>query len=73
MDEKQIERLFRIDLSLGTEAFRDALLARCLAALGSDEYAFELDDDDLDLLAAAGNPQIALKPTNLGDNRSKDA
>ena len=55
MDEKEITRILRQDLSVGTEAFRDNLLARCIAELGTDDYAIELDDADLELLSAAGD------------------
>ena len=60
--EKRLQQMFKLDLSAGTEAFRDDLLARCLAVLGSDSASndasegIELDDDALDLLAAAGDP-----------------
>ncbi len=55
MDEKEIARILKQDLSVGTEAFRDDLLARCIAVLGTDDYAIELDDADLELLSAAGD------------------
>lgn len=52
-----IERLMKQDLSAGTEAFREDLLARCLDVLASDEdRCEEIDDSDLELLAAAGTP-----------------
>ena len=56
--EEMLERVMKADFSAGTEAFRDALLARCLAELdaGSADDGAELDDDDLGLLAAAGDP-----------------
>ena len=62
MRQGDIERLLAHDFSAGTEAFREDLLGRCLAELGADadadaadfEYA-EIDDGDLDMLAAAGN------------------
>lgn len=53
MDEREIVRILRQDLSKGTEKFRDALLARCLAVLGSGD-GIELDDSELEMLAAAG-------------------
>lgn len=55
MNEQEVTRILQLDLSIGTEAFRDALLQRCLAVLDTKEVA-SLDDDELDLLAAAGNP-----------------
>ena len=54
MDESAIERLLGRDLSEGTEAFRDALLDRCLEVLGQADEGIPLDDDALDLLSAAG-------------------
>lgn len=58
--EKKLEQLLQADLSVGTEAFRDALLARCLKALPEaiDEPQ-SLEDADLVLLAAAGNVYAA--------------
>lgn len=58
MDEHDLERILRQDLAQGTEAFRDDLLARCLAELSSQDAA-ELSDDELELLAAAGDPALA--------------
>ena len=55
--ERMIKRLMKQDLSAGTEAFREDLLARCLDVLDSDEdRCEEVDDSDLELLAAAGTP-----------------
>ena len=57
--ERYLERLMKQDFSKGTEAFRDELLARCLAVLKSDDGAMPLDDSDIELLAAAGGmPEI---------------
>ncbi|MBQ9041281.1 MAG: hypothetical protein IJ111_00535 [Eggerthellaceae bacterium] len=55
--EQMIRGLMRADLSAGTEAFREELLARCLEELdaGSCDSGTELDDSALDLLAAAGD------------------
>ena len=58
MDEHDLERILRQDLAQGTEAFRDDLLARCLAELSSQDAA-ELSDGELELLAAAGDPSLA--------------
>lgn len=45
------------DFSRGTEAFADDLLGRCLSVLGQEEDEFaEISDDQLEFLAAAGNP-----------------
>ena len=45
------------DFSKGTEAFAEDLLGRCLSVLGQEENDFaEISDDELDMLAAAGNP-----------------
>ena len=71
--EQMLSRLLRADFSAGTEAFRDELLARCLAILDADvrdEAAgsesgcrvVELDDADLELLAAAGDGACAGEP-----------
>ena len=54
MDERDIERILRQDLSKDTDEFRDELLSRCLSVLGSQD-GVELDDSDLELLAAAGD------------------
>ena len=58
MDEREIERIMRQDLSKGTEKFRDALLARCLAVLGSEDGML-LDDSELELLAAELAEELA--------------
>lgn len=55
MDEKRLEQLLKQDLSDGTDAFRDALLGSCLDVLCSENDAREVDEDDLELLAAAGD------------------
>ena len=55
MDEQDIRSILRQDLSKGTEKFRDALLARCLAVLDSGD-GIELGDFELEMLAAAGEP-----------------
>ena len=73
--ERIIGRLMKQDLSAGTEAFREDLLARCLEVLDADdgEDGVEVSDSDLKMLAAAGSP-YALDPaslksgTFLGDN-----
>ena len=55
--ERTIERLMRQDLSAGTEVFREELLARCLDVLDADDdTCVEVDDSDLEMLAAAGAP-----------------
>ena len=71
MDEKEITRLLSQDLSEGTEAFRDALLARCLDALDAESQSQELDDDQLELLAAAGDVPLRA-PDVFGDNTPND-
>ena len=55
--ERFFERLMKQDLSVGTETFREELLARCLDALntGDDERCRMLDDSELELLSAAGD------------------
>ena len=55
--EKRLEELMTQDLSVGSETFRENLLSRCLAVLNeAEDEGIELSDDDLDMLAAAGNP-----------------
>ena len=58
MDERAFEqmlgRLMKQDFAAGTEAFRDSLLERCLAALNADGEGARVEDADLELLAAAG-------------------
>lgn len=60
--EQKLERLLKQDFSAGTEEFRDSLLLRCVEELDSSEHdhderfhAFEIPDDDLELLSAAGD------------------
>ena len=53
--DQKLDQLMGQDLSVGTEAFREDLLNRCLAILGTDSSGIELDDDELDLLSAAGD------------------
>ena len=53
--DRMIGRLMGQDLSAGTEEFREKLLARCLAELNADDGIAEVPDDDLELLAAAGD------------------
>lgn len=59
MDEREfedmLERVMKADFSAGTEAFREGLLARCLAELDADALTIDLDAADLELLAAAGD------------------
>lgn len=73
MNDKMTQALFH-DFSVGTEAFRDDLLERCLAELGSENKTSgwnlvnetrELDDNELELLAAAGDPSLF----NFNDNK----
>lgn len=62
MDEQEfkqmLERLLQRDPSAGSEAFREDLLARCLEVLGADDEVVALDDDELDMLSAAGDISI---------------
>lgn len=52
--ELMIEQLMKLDLSIGTETFRDNLLSRCLAVLNMGDECMVVPDDELELLAAAG-------------------
>ena len=63
MNEKDLEKLLRHDFSVGTEAFAEDLLERALAVLDEAEdgfslvdenEGFELSDEQLDMLSAAG-------------------
>ena len=68
--EDLLRRVMKADFAAGTEAFRDALLARCLAELGTDPHAADgaaMAEADLDLLAAAGDA-MAQAGSALGDN-----
>ena len=62
MDERELEGLLKSvlkqNLSAGTEAFRDSLLQRCLYELNSSDEIRVLNDNELDMLAAAGNPDL---------------
>ena len=60
--ERMLERLLGQDFSIGTEAFRDALLARCLDELDADDETVVIGDDDLVLIAAAGGPMLPERP-----------
>ena len=54
--EQKIERLWKQDLSAGTDSFRETLLERCKSVLNADDECALLDDAELELLAAAGDP-----------------
>lgn len=54
MDEKRIEQILAKDYSVGTERFRDELLARCLDVIGEKDEPQELADEEFEMLAAAG-------------------
>lgn len=57
MEEKDLRRILQQDLSAGTEAFRDGLLMRCLPEVNAGmAEGVELADDELEMLAAAGEP-----------------
>ena len=66
--EQTVDRLLNQDLSSGTEEFRDNLLQRCLDVLGCDESEAFLDDADLDLIAAAGDPFRNYSEGKSGDD-----
>ena len=79
--ENWLAKLMKLDLAAGTEAFRDELLVRCLDVLCSDSVgdhdaderfrAYELSDDDLDMLSAAGEPTLPQTGQPFGDNTLK--
>ena len=55
MNTHEIEQLLGRDYSVGTDAFREDLLARCLDVVAQNSGGrVALDDEDLDMLAAAG-------------------
>ena len=71
--EQTVKRVFSNDCSTGTDGFRDALLKRCLSVLDledkgrepaphiiEEDFGTPMDDEELDMLAAAGNWQDAL-------------
>ena len=81
MDEREFEQLLgqlmKLDLSAGTEAFRDELLSRCLAVLDADSEGMVLGDADLDMLAAAGTRFAFDFPgmdslSRIGDNKDAE-
>ena len=53
MTEQDIIRVLSERRPVGTEGFRDALLARCLAVIDADEGSAYLEDEELEMLAAA--------------------
>ena len=72
--ENMLRRVMKCDIAAGTETFRDELLERCLAELGSDPHAaddvarvVEIDEVDLEMIAAAGNA-MTQNGAPLGDN-----
>lgn len=75
--ELELVLLMGEDLSEGTESFREILLARCLSVLNADvadDEGTELDDDTLDMLAAAGeaispDPTAPASQDVFGDNK----
>ena len=71
MTEQEIIRILSQDRSVGTEAFRDELLARCLEVLDS-ESVYEVSDDELELLAAAGDPTTTCPQAFNGENKTID-
>ena len=61
MEERDIAQILKHDFSVGTEAFRDKLLQRCLDTLRSANEETVIDDSDLEMLAAAGDPSLRHK------------
>ncbi len=56
MNEVEIKNVLR-DWVASDDGFRERLLQRCLSVLDEEEV-HELDDSDLDMLAAAGSPYV---------------
>lgn len=69
VEEREFERMFRRlmqqDLSAGTQGFRDALLERCIVALSAGTEGLPLTDEELGMLAAAGEPELATPEDRL--------
>lgn len=61
MNDNDIARLLKHDFSKGTEAFADSLLTQALSLVNKGS-GVELSDDDLDMLAAAGEASLDDKP-----------
>ena len=59
MDEKDIERVLRKGFPAPGDKARQTLLEQCLDVLGQDDCAV-IEDDALDMLAAAGDIGILL-------------
>ncbi len=68
MDETDVKRILSHDFSAHAGAFHDQLLARCLDELGQEKDAdiIQLADSDLEMLAAAGSPEMLRGPARLG-------
>mgnify|MGYP007105516736 CR=1 FL=1 len=60
--DQMLKRLMKQDFAAGTEAFRDALLERCLTVLG-ERGGTAIDDADLDQIAGGSTPLP--NPTSL--------
>ena len=50
------KRLTKQDCATEVDAFREGLLKRCLAVLDADAEGAYIDDAELEMLAAAGDP-----------------
>lgn len=61
MDEKKLIELLTTDFSAGSEAFSEQLLERCAAVLNPSEEFSTISEGDLELLAAAGEPEFLHK------------
>ncbi len=68
----RIEQAMAFDFSRGTERFRESLLQRCLSAIDDKQNGvMELDDAELDMLAAAGDlSMLGDDLSHLGDGPS---
>ena len=60
MDERDVERILSHDFAAEATEFHDRLLDRCLAVLRQNGFRV-LEDEDLEMLAAAGNPHEMLR------------
>ncbi len=57
MTDRELEVLFKMDFSKGTESFSDSLLGDCLSVLNTGMREEELSYDELSMISAAGNPE----------------
>ena len=64
--DEWLETLLSQDLSAGTEKFRETLLEDCIEAIVTSGKAIELDDGELQSLAAAGDMLSSARTSPMG-------